>query len=84
MSLNCIRICHRRLDERKVTSWGERCVDVFSNLEIIGEGTYGLVYKAKEANTGKFVFFKEKIQIQKIQCICFLVSFVTTEILLST
>jgi len=32
--------------------WGERCVDLFNIIDIIGEGTYGQVYKAKDSLTG--------------------------------
>lgn len=50
------RICQqRRLDERVKGDWGERCVDLFKIIEIIGEGTYGQVYKAKDTFTGKQV-----------------------------
>ena len=42
------RMCARREAERSEAAWGTRCIDMFSNLEIIGEGTYGLVYKAKD------------------------------------
>ena len=32
--------------------WGERCVDTFDIIAIVGEGTFGQVYKAKEKLTG--------------------------------
>ena len=35
--------------------WGERCVDWFKILEIIGEGTYGQVYKAKDTVSGMLI-----------------------------
>ena len=34
------------------TEWGERCVDMFEILKIVGEGTYGQVFKAKDKITG--------------------------------
>ena len=47
------RICQqRRLDEKVKGDWGQRCVDLFKIIEIIGEGTYGQVYKAKDTFTG--------------------------------
>lgn len=36
--------------------WGERCVDMFDIIAIVGEGTFGQVYKAKEKETGLFMF----------------------------
>ncbi len=60
--LNCLsnvcRICCPRYGERKQTEidWGKRCVDKFDIIGIIGEGTYGQVYKAKDKDTG--VLFK--------------------------
>lgn len=51
----CSRICCPRYGERKHTQsdWGKRCVDKFDIIGIIGEGTYGQVYKAKDKDTGK-------------------------------
>lgn len=47
------RICQqRRLDEKVKGDWGQRCVDLFKIITIIGEGTYGQVYKAKDTFTG--------------------------------
>ena len=52
--LNNFRLCQqRRQNERIKGAWGERCVDLFDIMEIIGEGTYGQVYKAKDSLTGK-------------------------------
>ena len=42
----------RRHNERVKGDWGERCVDLFNIMTIIGEGTYGQVYKAKDSLTG--------------------------------
>lgn len=49
------RICCPRYGERRQTEsdWGKRCVDKFDIIGIIGEGTYGQVYKAKDKDTGK-------------------------------
>lgn len=51
---NVCRICCPRYGERKQTQtdWGKRCVDKFDIIGIIGEGTYGQVYKAKDKDTG--------------------------------
>ncbi|KAI3897165.1 hypothetical protein MKW92_010385, partial [Papaver armeniacum] len=43
---------------------GCRTVDCFDKLEQIGEGTYGLVYKARDVLTGKIVALK-KIRMDK-------------------
>lgn len=49
----CDRLCQQRLNvERSQGEWGERCVDLFNIIDIIGEGTYGQVYKAKDSLTG--------------------------------
>ncbi|XP_062574759.1 cyclin-dependent kinase 13-like [Saccostrea cucullata] len=54
------KICQkRRLDERVKGDWGERCVDLFNIIEIIGEGTYGQVYKAKDTFTDELVALKK-------------------------
>ena len=31
----------------------------YENLQVIGEGAYGIVYKAKDRNTGQFVALKK-------------------------
>ena len=43
----------------------ERCdgMDNFQKIEKIGEGTYGVVYKAKDKTTGKEVALK-KIRLE--------------------
>ncbi|CAM4638584.1 unnamed protein product [Leuciscus chuanchicus] len=55
------RICCPRYGERKQTQtdWGKRCVDKFDIIGIIGEGTYGQVYKAKDKDTGELVALKK-------------------------
>lgn len=59
MHSNCIllsaRICGPRHGEtkQKEIDWGKRCVDKFDIIGIIGEGTYGQVYKARDKDTGK-------------------------------
>ncbi|KAG8147084.1 hypothetical protein E2320_022565, partial [Naja naja] len=47
------QICCPRYGERRQTEsdWGKRCVDKFDIIGIIGEGTYGQVYKAKDKDT---------------------------------
>uniref|UniRef100_A0A665TL18 Cyclin-dependent kinase 12 n=1 Tax=Echeneis naucrates TaxID=173247 RepID=A0A665TL18_ECHNA len=55
------KICSPRYGERKHTQsdWGKRCVDKFDIIGIIGEGTYGQVYKAKDKDTGELVALKK-------------------------
>ncbi|RXM34747.1 Cyclin-dependent kinase 12 [Acipenser ruthenus] len=49
------KFCCPRYGEKKQTQsdWGKRCVDKFGIIGIIGEGTYGQVYKAKDKDTGE-------------------------------
>ncbi|KAL4659289.1 cyclin-dependent kinase 12-like [Arapaima gigas] len=53
--------CCPRYGERMQTQsdWGKRCVDKFDIIGIIGEGTYGQVYKAKDKDTGELVALKK-------------------------
>uniref|UniRef100_A0A3B5MHE2 Cyclin-dependent kinase 12 n=1 Tax=Xiphophorus couchianus TaxID=32473 RepID=A0A3B5MHE2_9TELE len=55
------KICSPRYGERKhnLSDWGKRCVDKFDIIGIIGEGTYGQVYKAKDKDTGELVALKK-------------------------
>uniref|UniRef100_A0A4W3HQL0 Cyclin dependent kinase 12 n=1 Tax=Callorhinchus milii TaxID=7868 RepID=A0A4W3HQL0_CALMI len=55
------KICCPRYGEKKETEsdWGKRCVDKFDIIGIIGEGTYGQVYKAKDKDTGEMVALKK-------------------------
>ncbi|XP_068434040.1 cyclin-dependent kinase 12 isoform X2 [Clinocottus analis] len=55
------KICCPRYGERKhnQSDWGKRCVDKFDIIGIIGEGTYGQVYKAKDKITGELVALKK-------------------------
>ncbi|KAM4692323.1 cyclin-dependent kinase 12 isoform 2-T3 [Rhinophrynus dorsalis] len=55
------KICCPRYGERKQTEtdWGKSCVDKFDIIGIIGEGTYGQVYKAKDKDTGELVALKK-------------------------
>lgn len=39
-------------DPGEDSEWGEKCVDMFEMLKIVGEGTYGQVYKAKDKASG--------------------------------
>uniref|UniRef100_A0A2K6UDU8 Protein kinase domain-containing protein n=1 Tax=Saimiri boliviensis boliviensis TaxID=39432 RepID=A0A2K6UDU8_SAIBB len=50
------KICGPRYGEikEKDIDWGKRCVDKFDIIGIIGEGTYGQVYKARDKDTGAF------------------------------
>ncbi|XP_053570541.1 cyclin-dependent kinase 13 [Bombina bombina] len=55
------KICGPRCGEihEKEIVWGKRCVDKFDIIGIIGEGTYGQVYKAKDKDTGEMVALKK-------------------------
>ncbi|XP_064561107.1 cyclin-dependent kinase 13 isoform X3 [Zonotrichia leucophrys gambelii] len=55
------KICGPRHGEtkEKEIDWGKRCVDKFDIIGIIGEGTYGQVYKAKDKDTGEMVALKK-------------------------
>ncbi|KAL5982188.1 Cyclin-dependent kinase C-2 [Asimina triloba] len=48
-----------QLNTREWPSWGSRSVDCFEKLELIGEGTYGQVYMAREIRTGEIVALKK-------------------------
>ncbi|XP_074699410.1 cyclin-dependent kinase 13 isoform X4 [Strix aluco] len=55
------KICGPRHGEtkEKEIDWGKRCVDKFDIIGIIGEGTYGQVYKARDKDTGEMVALKK-------------------------
>uniref|UniRef100_A0A8C5MLI4 Cyclin dependent kinase 13 n=1 Tax=Leptobrachium leishanense TaxID=445787 RepID=A0A8C5MLI4_9ANUR len=55
------KICGPRCGEisENDIDWGKRCVDKFDIIGIIGEGTYGQVYKAKDKDTGEMVALKK-------------------------
>ncbi|XP_005088929.1 cyclin-dependent kinase 13 [Aplysia californica] len=53
------KLCHRRRYSDEQGDWSERCVDVFHILQIIGEGTYGQVYKAKDIALETLVALKK-------------------------
>lgn len=40
-------------------NWGGCCVDKYEKLEIIGEGTYGQVWKARDKENGLMVALKK-------------------------
>lgn len=69
------RICGPRFGEikEKDIDWGKRCVDKFDIIGIIGEGTYGQVYKARDKDTGKNVKCSESSnQWNVLICVSFL------------
>lgn len=56
----------QRRGELKREDWGERSVDMFKRLEIIGEGTYGKVFKALDTKTQQLVALKSvKLENEK-------------------
>lgn len=56
----------QRRGEVKRENWGERSVDMFARLAIIGEGTYGKVFKAKDIKTNELVALKSvKLENEK-------------------
>jgi cyclin-dependent kinase 12/13 len=56
----------QRRGELKRENWGERSVDMFERLEIIGEGTYGKVFKARDIRTQQLVALKSvKLENEK-------------------
>lgn len=52
-------IFNRRDSRSNVREWGQRCVDVFEIIALIGKGTYGLVYKARDNRTNEMVALKK-------------------------
>ncbi|XP_014254180.1 cyclin-dependent kinase 12 isoform X2 [Cimex lectularius] len=46
-------------------TWGERCVDVFEVIALIGEGTYGQVYKAKDRQQELVALKKVRLENEK-------------------
>ena len=55
-----------RRDELKRAEWGERSVDMFERLAVIGEGTYGKVFKARDLKSNQLVALKSvKLENEK-------------------
>lgn len=46
-------------EENHYRNWCERTVDVFEIIGKIGEGSYGLVFEAKDKVTGKIFFLRD-------------------------
>lgn len=56
----------QRQGELNREDWSERCVDMFEHLKIIGEGTYGKVFKAVDVKTRQLVALKSvKLENEK-------------------
>ncbi|RNA25515.1 cyclin-dependent kinase 12 [Brachionus plicatilis] len=56
----------QRKNEVNKENWGEKSVDMFERLEIIGEGTYGKVFKARDIETNELVALKSvKLENEK-------------------
>lgn len=56
----------QRRGELKRENWGEKSVEMFERLEIIGEGTYGKVFKARDIKTNQLVALKSvKLENEK-------------------
>lgn len=56
----------QRKNEIYRENWGEKSVDMFERLEIIGEGTYGKVFKARDIETNELVALKSvKLENEK-------------------
>ncbi len=56
----------QRRGELNRENWGERNIDMYEKLEIIGEGTYGKVYKARDIKTNQLVALKSvKLENEK-------------------
>ena len=56
----------QRRGELKREDWGERNVEMFEKLEVIGEGTYGKVFKARDIKTNQLVALKSvKLENEK-------------------
>lgn len=68
------RICGPRYGEikEKDIDWGKRCVDKFDIIGIIGEGTYGQVYKARDKDTGKYAKYCGSLDLLNVLNLCFL------------
>jgi serine/threonine protein kinase len=57
----------RIISKRKeLPDWGDRCIDSFEVIAQIGEGTYGQVYKAKDASNGVYTCYEYRHILAKI------------------
>ena len=50
-------------EKKKRLSFGTEMIEDYEKIEKIGEGTYGVVYKARNKKTGKFAALK-KIRLE--------------------
>lgn len=61
---------------RNLTHWCQRTVDAFEILDLIGEGTYGTVYKAKDLSKSERIFSLVCLNLSKTFEFCLISMFV--------